>query len=58
MQQVEHVAEAEAPGEARDLSLGVLGLAAVMAAVERPAPRRAPGPPAPDAEPAAAQPRT
>ncbi|MGA5299167.1 hypothetical protein ACPCHT_04525 [Nucisporomicrobium flavum] len=52
MQQVERVAEAEAPGEARDMSLGVLGLAAVMAAVERPAPR-----PAPKAEAEPGQPR-
>ena len=54
MQHVEQVAEAEAPGETRDMSLGVLGLAAVMAAVERPAPRPAPEP---QPETAAGQPR-
>ncbi|MEV4709289.1 hypothetical protein [Actinoplanes sp. NPDC049316] len=54
MQHVERVAEAEAPEEARDMSLGVLGMAAVMAAVEHPASRPAPEP---QPERAAAQPR-
>ena len=46
MQQPERAEPREAPDEDRHLKLGVLGLAAVMAAVEKPAP-----------EPGAAQPR-